>query len=292
MSIRALFSLTAAGLVFSAGLAAQSSENVGDVPPGPIVSPDRGAATWTGPGGNVLYDNGPLVTSAGTGAGGADESVLQNTTLGMTTLGFSQNLNGPFQLADDFEVPGGQLWQIDEIVFFAYQTGSTTNSPITDYRVRIWDGPPAEPGSAVVWGDLATNVLADTGWANLYRVVESASDTLRPIMANTTAVPTTLDPGTYWVEWELDGDPQFGGPFAPPITISGETVTGNALQSGDDGATFAPMVDGGTGTEQGLPFIIVGTDLGSVPVPTLGPVGLIVLVLVIAGFGTVLLRRV
>ena len=37
--------------------------------------------------GPLLYDNGPLVNSRGTGAGGADESVLQ-TTLGMNTYGF------------------------------------------------------------------------------------------------------------------------------------------------------------------------------------------------------------
>lgn len=40
--------------------------------------------------GAVLYDNGPLVNSPGTGVGGLDESVLQGN-LGMTTLGFGRS---------------------------------------------------------------------------------------------------------------------------------------------------------------------------------------------------------
>ncbi|MEZ4642505.1 MAG: hypothetical protein R3E31_07155 [Chloroflexota bacterium] len=37
----------------------------------------------------ILYDNGTLVNSPGTGAGGADESVLQSTSLTMNTLGLT-----------------------------------------------------------------------------------------------------------------------------------------------------------------------------------------------------------
>ena len=37
--------------------------------------------------GAVLYNNGPLVNNPGGGVGGADESVVQNTSLGMTSWG-------------------------------------------------------------------------------------------------------------------------------------------------------------------------------------------------------------
>ena len=54
----------------------------------------------------VLYDNGPLVNSPGTGVGGADESVLQNNTLGMGTNGLGHQLR-LYRMADDFTVPVG-----------------------------------------------------------------------------------------------------------------------------------------------------------------------------------------
>ena len=36
----------------------------------------------------TLHDNGPIVTSVGTGHGGADESVVEDSTLGVRTYGF------------------------------------------------------------------------------------------------------------------------------------------------------------------------------------------------------------
>ncbi|MGL5890181.1 MAG: hypothetical protein ACRC3B_09865, partial [Bacteroidia bacterium] len=39
-------------------------------------------------GAQVLYDNGPYYNSAGTGANGANESVLYTTTFAMGTIGF------------------------------------------------------------------------------------------------------------------------------------------------------------------------------------------------------------
>ena len=88
----------------------------------------------------VLYDNGPLVTHPGGGAGGADASALQ-TALGMTTYGFGHQVTANNRVADDFTVPAGG-WSIDDIVFFAYQTGSGQTSTITSVNYRIWDGVP------------------------------------------------------------------------------------------------------------------------------------------------------
>ena len=65
-------------------------------------------------------------------------------------------------------------WFIQTITFFAYQTGSTTTSTMTGVNLQIWDGPPDNPGSAVVWGDTTTNVMT------AHRVVQHLSSAQTP----------------------------------------------------------------------------------------------------------------
>jgi uncharacterized repeat protein (TIGR01451 family) len=213
------------------------------------------------PQGLVLYDNGPLVNSPGTGAGGADESVLQTTSLGMNTLGFGNHLSALNRVADDFIIPAGNTWTLDQITFFGYQTGSPTVSTYTAVNLRIWDGEPGN-GGTIIWGDTTTNVLISSTWTGMYRVTETTTGTAvdRPIMANVVDLGGLVLPaGTYWLDWQSDGT-LASGPWAPPITINGVPVTGNGLGTGDNGTTWAPTNDSGTGTpRQGLPFIIEGT---------------------------------
>jgi len=203
----------------------------------------------------VLWDNGPLVNEPGAGAGGADASSLQ-TVLGMNVYGFgAQNALG-YHIADDFDVTDS--WTINSITFYSYQTGSTTTSTIDGVYVQIWDGAP-DGGGAVIWGDMVTNCLTTTGWSNIYRVLDTnLLATSRPIMevvADTSGL--TLTPGTYWVDVSLTGT-LGSGPWMPPITINTQTTTGNAMQFT---AAWAPMMDSGTATQQGIPFIIDG-DVG------------------------------
>jgi len=210
---------------------------------------------------DVLYDNGPLVNLPGGGFGGADASVLQSVSLAMNVLGFGHAVASGFRVADDFVVPPGG-WDIEKFTFYAYQTGSTTTSTINNVNFQIWDGPPGAPGSNVVFGDVTTNRLTSTSWANMYRVSETTlTGNTRPVMANVCqlAAPLNLGPGTYWLDWQTGGT-LASGPWAPPVTINGVTNTGNGLQF--NGTAWSPLVDTGTtGTSnflQGLPFIIEG----------------------------------
>jgi len=203
----------------------------------------------------VLYDNGPQVTHPGGGFGGADASALQ-TALGLNTYGFgNQFLNG-YRMADDFEITDPAGWNVQQITFFAYQTGSPTNpSTITGIYFQIWDGPPDDPTSTVVFGDLVTNRLANTTWSDIYRVLDTnLLNTDRPSMANTANAGVILPPGTYWLDWLTDGS-LASGPWAPPISILGQTTTGNAMQYT---TAWAPALDTGLLTQQGLPFVIEG----------------------------------
>ncbi|MDX1439560.1 MAG: T9SS type A sorting domain-containing protein [Rubricoccaceae bacterium] len=210
--------------------------------------------------GGLLYDNGPLVNSPGTGLGGFDESILQSS-LGMTTLGFGHQVLNQNFVADDFEVPEPG-WDINEVVTFAYQTGGGPDgSTMTQVHMCIWDGPPSTSPN-LVWGDCATNVMSSTEFAEILRVSEANTgiNNDRSVYAQTSDVVVSLPAGTYWLEWATDGS-LGSGPWAPPITINGETTTGNGEQciAGTSGGVCAAVVDGGTGTPQGVPFQIYGT---------------------------------
>jgi len=262
--MKKLFSLVVLALLIGLlPLAAVASdpgtiETVDNAIQGPVPAPGPAAPRPIPE--DLLYDNGPMITHPGGGYGGADASALQ-TALGLSTYGFGHQVYYGYRIADDFVVdsPGG--WDIEAIQFFAYQTGSPTNpSPITQVNYQIWDGQPGAGGS-VICGDMLTNMLIDTVWSNIYRVLDTAlTDTQRPVMEDTVSIHPAcahLDPGTYWLDWQTDGTLS-SGPWAPPISILGQTTTGNGLQSLDNGATWAAAVDTGIGTQQGFPFRIFG----------------------------------
>ena len=246
--------------MISGGTPALAGENIGpsDFKPGQSWGTPAVLSDWRAPDA-LLYDNGPLVTHPGGGAGGADASALQSAIL-LNSYGFGYQLTAGNRIADDLTVTGGG-WFIETITFFGYQTGSSTTSTFTSMNLQIWDGPPDNPASMIVFGDTTTNRLTGSVWSNIYRVLDTsltASD--RPIMANTVAVNTFLPAGTYWLDWQADGT-LASGPWAPPISILGQTDTGNAMQW--TGA-WAPALDGTFA--QGFPFIVDGTSDCSNPV--------------------------
>jgi N-acetylneuraminic acid mutarotase len=205
----------------------------------------------------VLWDNGPLVTHPGE-CSGVDASRLQ-TDLTMNTLGFGHQFLIGNRMADDFEVTNPLGWQIDQITFFAYQTNAPADpSPITGVYYQIWDGPPDDPASHVVFGDLATNRLVSSTFTNIQRDSgTSPCANNRYIFADVASAGVILPPGTYWIDWMTDGS-LASGPWVPPITILGETTTGNALQYTTSSGVWVPALDSGTATQQGMPFIIEG----------------------------------
>jgi hypothetical protein len=210
----------------------------------------------------LLYNNGPAYNVAGGGAGGANLSLLESTTLGMNTLGFGHQFSLGYRMADEFTVPSGETWTIDSLIFYAYQTNSTLVSTITGVYFQIWNGDPSVGGSAVIYGDLTTNRLANTYWSGIYRASETTpTSTARPMMRDVCSAPgLVLTEGTYWIDWTTNGSLS-SGPWAPPIAILGQAATGNALQYT---TAWAPALDGGTGAApQGMPFEVWGTASGS-----------------------------
>ncbi len=252
---RVLSFLAALGLaVLPAG--AQSHENNTGAPEAPL--PASAGPVWAGPEGTVLYNNGALVTHPGAGFGGADESRLQSVSLVMNTLGFGHQVVNANRVADDFTVTGNG-WNISALTFFAYQTGSTTTSTFTAVNFRIWDGPP-NAGGVVIVDQSALATLSSSAFANIYRVSETTiGGNTRPIFANTQNVNITLNPGTYWLDWQTNGT-LASGPWAPPVTILGTAVTGNGLQS--LAGVWGLALDTGTAmAQQAFPFIIEGEPI-------------------------------
>ncbi len=211
----------------------------------------------------ILHDNGPIFNNAGGGSGGANASVLYTTTYAMGTIGFGHQATAFNRVADDFVVPNCH-WRIDSIVFFSYQTGSTTTSTMTGVNFRIWDSIPDASGSAVVFGDTTTNRMTRSVWSGAYRTTETTiTNTTRPIMRNVCALNNVvLSTGTFWLDWSATGS-LGSGPWAPPRTPINVAVTGNGRQR--IGNTWNNALDGGTGTPaQGFPFLIYGTILDPV----------------------------
>jgi hypothetical protein len=201
----------------------------------------------------VLWDNGPLVNSPGTGAGGADESVLQ---AGLGTYGFGCQWPLGYLIADDFEVTG-TAWTVNQITVYGYQTNSGPPSSFVGCYLQIFDGDPSAGGS-VIWGDMTTNVLTATDWTGIYRVNAVGGGTARPIMYLTCSTPgLSLPAGTYWLVYSLDGTGS-SGPWTPPVTIDGVLATGNGLQFT---TAWGPALDGTY--QQDFPFLIEGTQGGN-----------------------------
>ena len=209
----------------------------------------------------LLYDNGPLTTHPGGGFGGADASALQSA-ISLTVYGFGAQISANNSMADDFTIAGAD-WAIDEIQFFTYQTGSTTTSTINDVRLQIWNGPP-NGGGSVIYGDMTTNRLSSTSWTNIYRSIDTdllASN--RPIMRVSIqfSPALVLTAGTYWLQWQYGGS-LASGPWAPPISIVGQTTTGDALQN--LAGVWGAALDGTF--PQGMPFMIFGNSGPPCPV--------------------------
>lgn len=225
----------------------------------------------------VLFDNGPLITHPGGGAGGADASALQSV-LSLNTYGLGGQVPPGNRLADDFEVTAESGWQLDLFEVFVYQTGSGTSSSITAVNFRIWDGPPSAGGSSVIYGNPTDDQMLSSAFSGIYRVRDTEmGDTTRAVMTTgVDAASVYLPAGTYWLDFQAAGDFPTG-PWFPPVTILGETVTGNALQYLASEGQWLNAGDTATSAQQGVPFVLHGWEASldlvqeDIPVPDVAP---------------------
>jgi hypothetical protein len=199
-----------------------------------------------------LFDNGPFVTHPGGGVGGADFSFTYSP---YQQAGYQVNWPS-YRMSDDLVVSGTDSWAIDMIRLYAYQSTSPTSpSPIQKAYIQIWSAAP-NAGGTVIWGDLVTNRLTSTEWTNCYRG-NDFTHTNRPIMLVDCRTPDLLlQPGTYWIDYTIEGSASFGPAAIIPVTITGQPVTGNAIYTFNNGSSWSSL--GGFFYKQGAPFTVFG----------------------------------
>ncbi len=213
----------------------------------------------------VLFDNGPIITMASGGCSGGSVSILDGSVGGHATSGWLiKSSTGNF-IADDFS--NIVQWNLDSIKFFAYQSLAASVT-ITGIYIQIWSGSP-DAGGSVIWGDLTTNRLSTARLTNIYRALstdpQNCDRRIQEVIANCSAV---LPAGNYWVQWGMTGSLS-AGPSQPPVTVSGQAITGNALYY--SGGAWQQALNGTS--PNGAPFIVYGTTGGSVaPGPPANPI--------------------
>ncbi|MBR5911662.1 MAG: T9SS type A sorting domain-containing protein [Bacteroidales bacterium] len=180
---------------------------------------------------------------------------------GLTAYGFNVNRDDGFMVMDKFDTPSG--WSQGGIYgfrFFLYQD-ATPISTITGVYMAIYDDDPLN-GGQLIYGDLETNIISSTFIKHIYRTSEDDfSDVNRPIACVGAGMwLEDILPGTYWFIATFTGSLK-GGVYAVPRTIMGETTTGEArIYDSENG--WQPLLDPGTGTQQGIAFNIKGPSTG------------------------------
>lgn len=204
----------------------------------------------------VLFDNGPFITGNNNAPDGSNTSAVQ-TSVGLTATGFAAAPGSATRLADDFTIPPGAAWIVSRLELYAFQPDTSAAAlTITGVSLRIWNGPPDNVASTVVFGNTTGNFLSSRAYAGTYRVVGSLlGDTRRPIVQLTLDLPSiVLAPGTYWIDWQATGSATVGGPYTPPVTRPGNAGSGNAKQF--VGGQWTAVVDGTNA--QSLPLHVIG----------------------------------
>lgn len=205
------------------------------------------AATAGSASAQVLYNNGPAVD------GGL--SVLR---AGGNALGFGAQVANNNSMADDFSVAGAN-WNVSGFSFFAYQSGAAGAFTFTSLNWSVIAGD-VNTGSVVASG---SGVPSNGGLAG-YRVTSTTlTDTDRAIFQlDLDVADFVLGAGSYWLRWIIDGTVA-SGPWQPPTA---DGVVGNAQQSLNGGA-FGQAIDSGDQLGVELPFLVLGTQMASVPEP-------------------------
>jgi hypothetical protein len=211
----------------------------------------------------VLWNNGPMVTLEAFGCNGGDVSEL-DTSLQTNTYGFG-TARPTLAVADNFTIPAGETWSINEIVLWAYQTGEQTVT-INNLGVQIWNGRPGDPGATVVAGDIAVNCLTNAELSNIYRSLSTAVlNCDRRLQQLTCGLSAVLGEGTYWVEATTAGTGA-SGPWISPVKfrMRPQKPFANGRQRTATG--WGDLIDNGAGLfQQDIPFIIRGSLGGTAP---------------------------
>ena len=216
-----------------------------------------------------------------------------NTQQANTSAGVSCSVTTTvtFRCADDFNVPPGQTWTVNQVVVFAYQTGfAGGTSPILSGTLRIWNGRPGDVGATIIFGDTTTNRLGTSVDSSLWRIFNTvvgaganpptAAATNRRVWQTSLNVSPSLvlPAGNYWIDWNTTIAAS-AAHFAPSVSYKGirGVYDWNSRQFSSTTSLWTTIVDAGqfpTGAPtpspfpQDFPFKLIGSIAGAPAVPT------------------------
>jgi hypothetical protein len=200
-----------------------------------------------------------VVTRPGGGCSGRDVSETQ-TGLGLQANGFNCLATTPNTVADDFVVPDGQTWSIDQVVFYMYRTNSTTPS-ISSVEVRLQAQNPL--------GNFVPSLTAYSPSVTMSGVHKAFDYDLGSCSYRLQQCIVTLDTpyvaaaGTHYLIWQASGSGSASGPWVPPVVVSGavQKPGANAMQAmNSGGGIFNYLFDPGSGhPQQDLVFVLRGS---------------------------------
>jgi hypothetical protein len=151
-----------------------------------------------------LWNNGGMVTHPGAGPGGVDVSMASQIDPPSTA---GSNVRDTFRLADNFVVTGPG-WIVNSIRTYGYETNAVTPG-WTGGSLRIWNAEPGTMGASVIFDQTYTSGQMGVTYTNINRVFHGAaniSNTARRIHAiNFGTGNLVLNPGTYWIDWNVTG---------------------------------------------------------------------------------------
>jgi len=212
-------------------------------------------------------------------------SIFGSGANGLLGVSAHPSVEGNHRVADDFMVSSPTGWIIDGVQLFAYVPDWVgAGSPFASANLRVWNGPPGEPGSLVIWDGGATNRLTASNPLNLWRIVEQSTnpvaagpDQRRRIWKLELTINRLILPaGEYWLDWQIAPSTPAVAVFCPPATIQG-VRTGAAFNARQFGlnngvAAWTAIIDTGkplgvADFPQDMPFVLLGSV---VPPPCLG----------------------
>lgn len=210
---------------------------------------------------DVLWNNGPIVTHAGMGAGGADVSMAS-----LTPNTGGSNITAIAWRADDFTVGGGG-WLVTSISTVGYDTNN--NPPrFGTGSIDIREG--STSGTILATG---TATFSDSGIYRVFNGVGNLGSTARRLFnIQASFASIALAPGTYWMTVNMSNTASANNwvPYVMDINPGDAndpiTRVGNSQFSGDSGATWsaATVTTGGWNQAPEIPFTVEGT---AVPEP-------------------------
>ena len=205
---------------------------------------------------NMMFFQG-FVTDPSAMSDGSDACWLKGS---QSTFGPSMNYASGHVIADDFTIDAATT--LTQIEVYGYQTGSTTESTFTGLYVQIYDGNPADGGTAI-WGDMEANIMTSTSFTNCYRGSNNQSNGMtRPIMAITANVSVDLEPGTYWLVYGTTGTLP-SGPWCVPYCDPTLGNTGEGIQYSADDSAWQTLADSNSGETYGCAMKLNFGDIES-----------------------------